>query len=105
MNLDISKKKVAALTEPRNAVLVGASDRPGSWAARVWRNLKRYEFPKPAYLINPRRTEIFNERCYPDFQSLPEPPDHLVVLVPAPGVPELLRSGEPETDAASSSSG
>jgi acetyltransferase len=93
VNLDISKKKVAALTEPRNAVLVGASDRPGSWAARVWRNLKRYDFPKPAYLINPRRTEIFNERCYPDFQSLPEPPDHLVVLVPAPGVPELLRSG------------
>jgi acetate---CoA ligase (ADP-forming) len=93
VDLDISKKKVAALTEPRNAVLVGASDRPGSWAARVWRNLKRYDFPKPAYLINPRRTEIFNERCYPDFQSLPEPPDHLVVLVPAPGVPELLRSG------------
>jgi acetate---CoA ligase (ADP-forming) len=93
VNLEISKKKVAALTEPRNAVLVGASDRPGSWAARVWRNLKRYDFPKPAYLINPRRTEIFNERCYPDFQSLPEPPDHLVVLVPAPGVPELLRSG------------
>ena len=93
MNLEASKKKVAALTEPRNAVLVGASDRPGSWAARVWRNLKRYEFPGPAYLINPRRTEIFNERCYPDFQSLPEPPDHLVVLVPAPGVPELLRSG------------
>ena len=26
-------------------------------------------------------------------RSLPEPPDHLVVLVPAPGVPELLRNG------------
>ena len=93
MDLEISKRKVAALTEPRNVVLVGASDRPGSWAARVWRNLKFYEFPGPAYLINPRRTEIFNERCYPDFTSLPEPPDHLVVLVPAPGVPEVLRSG------------
>jgi acetate---CoA ligase (ADP-forming) len=93
MDLEISKKKVAALTEPRNVVLVGASDRPGSWAARVWRNLKFYEFPGPAYLVNPRRTEIFNEPCYPDFKSLPEPPDHLVVLVPAPGVPEVLRSG------------
>ncbi len=39
--LEASKKKVAALTEPRNAVLVGASDRPGSWAARVYRNLKQ----------------------------------------------------------------
>ena len=47
MNLEASKKKVEALTSPRNAVLVGASDRPGSWAARVWRNLHKYQFPGP----------------------------------------------------------
>ena len=93
MDLEASKKKVKALTEPRNAVLVGANDRPGSWAWRVLRNLKQYEFPRPLYLVNPRRTEIAGDRCYPDFKSLPEPPDHLVVLVPATGVPEVLRSG------------
>src|SRR5579864_2566536 len=93
MDLEISKQKVAALTAPRNAVLVGASDRPGSWAARVWRNLTRYEFPGPIYLVNPRRTTIWDRPCYPDFTSLPEPPDHLVVLVPASNVPEVLRSG------------
>ena len=93
LDLEASKKKVKALTEPRNAVLVGANDRPGSWAWRVLRNLKQYEFPQPLYLVNPRRTEIGGDRCYPDFKSLPEPPDHLVVLVPAPGVPEVLRSG------------
>ncbi|MGD0148884.1 MAG: acetate--CoA ligase family protein [Xanthobacteraceae bacterium] len=93
MDLEASKRKVKALTEPRNAVLVGANDRPGSWAWRVLRNLKQYEFPQPLYLVNPRRSEIGGDRCYPDFKSLPEPPDHLVVLVPAPGVPEVLRSG------------
>jgi acetate---CoA ligase (ADP-forming) len=93
VDLEESKKKVAALTAPRNAVLVGASDRPGSWAARVWHNLQRYEFPGPVYLINPRRAEIGGAVCYPDFAALPEPPDHLVVLVPAPGVPDVLRSG------------
>jgi acetate---CoA ligase (ADP-forming) len=93
VDLEASKKKVKALTEPRNAVLVGANDRPGSWAWRVLRNLKQYEFPQPLYLVNPRRTEIGGDRCYPDFKSLPEPPDHLVVLVPAPGVPEVLRQG------------
>src|SRR6516225_12364018 len=85
--------KVEALTEPRNAVLVGASERAGSWAWRVLRNLKAYEFPRPLYLVNPRRSEIEGERCYPDVRALPEPPDHLVVLVPAPGVPEVLRNG------------
>jgi acetyltransferase len=93
VDLEAAKRKVAALTAPRNAVLVGASDRAGSWAARVWRNLNRYQFPGPVYLINPRRTEIWDQPCYADFQSLPEPPDHLVVLVPAGGVIETLRSG------------
>lgn len=93
MDLEASKRKVKALTEPRNAVLVGASERQGSWAWRVLRNLRQYEFPHPLYLVNPRRTEIEGERCYPDVRSLPEPPDHLVVLVPAPSVPEVLRNG------------
>jgi acetate---CoA ligase (ADP-forming) len=93
MDVEAARQKVAALTAPRNAVLVGASDRPGSWAARVWRNLTRYAFPRPIYLLNPRRTELWDRPCYPDFKSLPEPPDHLVVLVPAANVPDLLRSG------------
>lgn len=93
MDLEASKQKVAALTGPRNAVVIGVSDRPGSWATRAWRNLQRYEFPGPIYLINPRRKEIFDTPCYPDFASLPEPPDHLVVVVPAASVPALLRAG------------
>jgi acyl-CoA synthetase (NDP forming) len=93
VDLETSKKKVAALTAPRNAVVIGISDRPGSWAARAWRNLKRYGFPGQVYLIHPRRKDIFDTPCYPDFAALPEPPDHLVVVIPAPSVPDLLRSG------------
>src|ERR1700719_677236 len=93
LDVEASKQKVAALTAPRNVVLVGASDRAGSWAARVWRNLNRYRFPGPIHLINPRRNEIWEQPCYPDCKSLPEAPDHLVVLVPAAGVAETLRSG------------
>jgi acetate---CoA ligase (ADP-forming) len=93
LDIEASKRKVAALTAPRNVVLVGASDRAGSWAARVWRNLNRYQFPGPIHLINPRRNEIWNRPCHPDFKSLPEAPDHLVVLVPAAGVAQTLRSG------------
>jgi len=93
LDLEASKRKVAALTAPRNVVLVGASDRAGSWAARVWRNLNRYQFPGPIHLVNPRRDTLWDQPCYPDFKSLPEAPDHLVVLVPAAGVAETLRSG------------
>lgn len=93
MDLAAAKARVAALVAPRNVVLVGASDRPGSWAARVWRNLMRYEFPGPVYPMNPGRAEIWDRPCFSDFGSLPEAPDHLVVLAPAPHVPDVLRKG------------
>ncbi len=93
MDFTQSCDKVAALTSPRNVVIVGASDRPGNWALRAWKNLQRYRFPGNIHLINPRRDEILGTRAYPDFKSLPEPPDHLLVVVPAPAVPDLLLEG------------
>jgi acyl-CoA synthetase (NDP forming) len=92
-DLDLSRRKVEALTQPRNVVLVGASDRPASWAARVWRNLAHFGFAGPVYPVNPRRAEIFGTPCFSDIAALPEPPDHLVVLVPAAGVVPVLCEG------------
>ena len=86
-----SAEKVAALLDPRNVVLVGASDRPGSWTARVWRNLRRYNFEKPIYPLNPGRDEIWDVKCYKSMADMPEAPDHLVILVPAKAVPGVLR--------------
>jgi acetyltransferase len=93
MDFEAAKRKVAALTAPRNVVLVGASDRPGAWATRVWRSISRYGFEGSIYFLNPKRTELFGRPCYPDFRSLPEPPDHLAVMVPAEGVVGALRQG------------
>ena len=39
--------KVDALLNPRNVVILGASDTPGNWSQRVWRNVNRYKFPGP----------------------------------------------------------
>jgi acetyltransferase len=83
--------KVEALLNPRNVVIVGATDKPGNWPQRVLRNLKRFEFPKPIYPFNPTRDSVWDMRCYRAFTDLPEPPDHLVVLAPAKAVPATLR--------------
>ena len=93
MTFEASRAKVGALVAPRNVVIVGASDRPGNWALRAWRNLQRYNFPGRIFLINPRRDEILGEKCYPDFAALPEPPDHILVVTPAPAVPDVLEQG------------
>ncbi|HEX5281880.1 MAG TPA: acetate--CoA ligase family protein [Micropepsaceae bacterium] len=85
-----AREKVAALLNPRNIVILGASDRPGNWAQRVWRNLARYEYPGAIYPYNPSRDSVWDTRCYRSFAELPEPPDHLVVLIPAHAVPATL---------------
>jgi acetyltransferase len=82
--------KVDALLNPRNVVILGASDTPGNWSQRVWRNVNRYRFPGPVYPLNPRRDQIWDTRCYRSFAELPEPPDHVVVVIPAAAVPDAL---------------
>ena len=88
-----SCRKVRALTAPENVVIVGASDKPGSWAALVWKSLNRNHFPGRLYLVSLTRTQLWGQPCYPDLAALPEPPDHLVVLAPAAQVVGVLRSG------------
>ncbi len=83
--------RVEALLNPRNVVILGATDRPGNWAQRVWRNLKRYNYPGPIYPFNPGRDSVWETRCYRNYGELPEPPDHLVVLIPALAVPDALK--------------
>lgn len=93
MDLQQSIDRVSSLLNPRNVVIVGASEREGSWPATVWQTVKRYGFEKPVYPVNPNRSTIFGEPCYRDFSHLPERPDHLVILVPSQFVPDVLRQG------------
>ena len=82
--------KVAALLHPRNIVILGASERPGNWAQRVWRNVRRYGFPGAVYPFNPARDGVWDTRCYRAYAELPEPPDHVVMLIPAAHVPDAV---------------
>lgn len=93
VDFQASIAKVSALLKPRNVVIVGASEREGSWPATVWKTVQRYGFEGPIYPLNPNRDTIFGEPCYKDFAALPEKPDHLVLLVKSEFVPDTLRRG------------
>ena len=45
--------QVRALLNPRNIVILGATDKLGNWPQRVWRNLNRYGFKGPVFPMNP----------------------------------------------------
>ena len=76
-------KSIHAMLHPRNIVLVGATDKPGNYAERIWNNLIKYQFAGGLYPVNSRRETIWGVPCYKDFASLPDKPDHVLVLVPA----------------------
>ena len=84
-------KSIHAKLHPRNIVLVGATDKPGNYAERIWNNLIRYQYDGDRYPINAKRETIWGVPCYKDFASLPDKPDHVVVLVPARFAVQVIR--------------
>jgi acyl-CoA synthetase (NDP forming) len=84
---------VRNLLHPDSVTIIGASPKPGGWPESVFRNLVRFDYPNPVYLVNPRYDELWDVPCYPDLGALPGKPDHMVVLVPSAAVPGVLRSG------------
>ncbi|MGY4317732.1 acetate--CoA ligase family protein [Bradyrhizobium sp. JR3.5] len=84
-------KSIHAMLHPRNIVLVGATDKPGNYAERIWNNLIKYEYAGGLFPINAKRETIWGVTCYKDFASLPEKPDHVLVLVPARFAVQVIR--------------
>ncbi len=79
------------MLHPRNIVLVGATDKPGNYAERIWVNLIKYQYAGGLFPINAKREQIWGVPCYKDFASLPEKPDHVLVLVPARFAVQVIR--------------
>jgi acetate---CoA ligase (ADP-forming) len=82
---------IHAMLHPRNIVLVGATDKPGNYAERSWNNLIKYQYEGGLYPINAKRDTVWGVTCYKDFASLPEKPDHVLVLVPARFAVQVVR--------------
>jgi acyl-CoA synthetase (NDP forming) len=84
-------KNIHAMLHPRNIVLVGATDKPGNYAERIWTNLIKYNYEGGLYPVNSKRETIWGVPCYKDFVSLPDKPDHVLVLVPARFAVQVVR--------------
>ncbi len=84
-------QRIHAMLHPRNIVLVGATDKPGNYAERIWNNLIKYNYRGGLFPINSKRETIWGVPCYKDFASLPQKPDHVLVLVPARFAVQVIR--------------
>ena len=81
---------LARLMAPASIAVVGATDRPGSYAAETLLNLEAIGFPGPVWGVNPRRTEVLGRPCVPSVADLPQAVDAVVVAIPAVGVSDAV---------------
>jgi acetyltransferase len=80
------------LLTPRSVAVFGASDRPGSVGATVWRNVRQAPFTGPRWPVNPRRERLGDDVCFPDMAALPQAPDLAVICTPPASVPGLIEA-------------
>ncbi len=75
---------------PNSVAIVGASPKPGKVGNVILANFKK-RFKGRIYPVNPKHEEIMGLRCYPSIKDLPETPDLVIIAIPAPKVPQVLR--------------
>jgi acetyltransferase len=76
--------------DPASVAVIGASARPGSVGATVWRNVREGRFTGPRWAVNPRHATLDGEPCHPDVRSLPATPELAIICTPPATVPGLV---------------
>ncbi len=88
----MSFKSPLPVINPSSVAIVGASER-ARWPTDIFNNLNKGGFPGKIYPVNPRASEVWGQRAYPDLASMPEPPSHALVIVPSAAVLDVLEKG------------
>jgi len=79
----------AGLLAIRSIAVVGASPEPGKVGYAVVRNL--LGFSGDLYPVNPKHETILGRKTYPALAAVPGEVDAVVIAVPAPKVPQVVR--------------
>jgi acetate---CoA ligase (ADP-forming) len=81
---------VSRLLHPRSVAVVGATERPGSYASQALVNLRMAGYAGEVWGVNPRRDSVYGLPCFPSLAHCPSPPDAVVVAIPAAGVVPIV---------------
>ena len=78
------------LLEPASIAVIGASDRPGSVGATVWRNLRAGRFDGPVYAVNPKHAALDGQPVFARPADLPQAPDLAVLCTSPDSIADLI---------------
>ena len=83
-------KDLRGLFSPKSVIIIGASKSSEKVGAITLKNIIDSGFKGTIYPVNPKETDIFGLKCYPDINSLPETPDLAVFAIPSTTVISVL---------------
>jgi len=87
----MSIRHLDTLFAPASVAVFGASERPSSVGATVWRNLREGGYQGRLYPVNPKHREIGGVKTFRHVRDLPEAPDLAVICTPPATVVDLIR--------------
>lgn len=90
MNFEIDAS-LSGFFNPRGVALIGATQNPTKLGYGLARNLVQCNFPGEVHFVNPKGGMLLGKPLYVSVLEVPEPVDLAVILVPAQGVPQILR--------------
>lgn len=80
------------LFDPRSVAILGASSDPAKWGHWLARGALEGEHRRAVYLVNRKGAEVLGRRTYRSLAELPEPPELVVLTVPAAGFEEAVEA-------------
>jgi acetate---CoA ligase (ADP-forming) len=80
------------LFNPRSVAILGASNDPAKWGNRLALGALRGEGSRAVYLVNRNGGDILERRAYQSLADLPEPPELVVLSVPAEGFEDAVEA-------------
>lgn len=82
---------IERLLNPKSVAIAGISSRPGSLAAIVLENLRRFGFAGDIHLIHPTQPELQGLHCVRSVRDLPDGVDCVVLAIPVSGVLDAVK--------------
>ena len=85
-----TERDLRPLFEPRSVAVVGASNDPAKWGQWLARGALRGEHRRSVFLVNRSGAEVLGRRPFSSVEELPEPPELVVLAVPASSFEETV---------------
>ena len=86
-----SSQAIGRIFKARSVAVVGASGDPSKFGYMTLDSIIRGGYEGQIYPVNPKGGELFGLKVYRSIKDVPEPPDLVIIIVPARFIPAVMR--------------